>query len=172
MNTIGDISAAGPVRNTPSQFSQMSSEDFIKIIFTELANQDPFEPTDSSALLQQLSSIRSIESDIRLTQQLESLVQENQLASAGNLIGKIVGGLTEDHNRVAGWVVSVHREGSKVYLELDNGWMMPMRSVETIFDPTLLDDPGQDPPANDTDSDGANAGGSTNPPSDDDSDGE
>lgn len=149
MSVIGGIGSADIVRNTPNQFSEMSSEDFIKIIFTELANQDPFEPTDSAALLQQLNSIRSIESDVRLTQQLQALVQENQLASAGNLIGKIVGGLTENNDRVAGWVVSVHREGSAVYLELDTGWLMPMKGVETIFDPSLLDDPpGDSPPDN------------------------
>src|SRR5690606_16146731 len=118
MSTIGDVmGAAGAVRNTPNQFREMSSEEFINIIFTELSNQDPFEPTDSAALLQQLSSIRSIESDVKLSQQLETLVHENQLASAGNLIGKIVGGLTQDNQRVAGWVVSAHREGNDVYLE-------------------------------------------------------
>jgi len=144
MSAISGLGGADTVvRNTPNQFSEMSSEDFIKIIFTELANQDPFEPTDSAALLQQLSSIRSIESDMRLTQQLQALVQENQLAAAGNLIGKIVAGLTAEHERVAGWVVSVHREGSAVYLELDTGWLVPMKGVETIIDPSMLDD---DPP--------------------------
>lgn len=140
MNAVTGV--GGPdaaTRSTPNRFGEMSSEEFVKIIFTELANQDPFEPTDSAALLQQLSSIRSIESDMRLTQQLEALVQENQLASAGNLIGKIIGGLTEDFERVAGWVVSVHREGPDVYLELDTGWLVPMQGVETIIDPSILD---------------------------------
>ena len=151
MSTIGDVmGAAGAVRNTPNQFSEMSSEEFINIIFTELSNQDPFEPTDSAALLQQLSSIRSIESDFKLSQQLETLVHENQLASAGNLIGKIVGGLTQDNQRVAGWVVSAHREGNDVYLELDSGWLMPINNVETILDPALIDDgSGEDNPDGD-----------------------
>ena len=50
-----------------SGFSAMDSEEFVKIIFTELQNQDPFQPNDSSALLEQLNSIRSIESDMALT---------------------------------------------------------------------------------------------------------
>ena len=54
-------------------FNALSSEDFIKIIFTELANQDPFQPNDSSALLEQLNSIRSIESDTKLIDKLEDL---------------------------------------------------------------------------------------------------
>lgn len=129
-----------PIRNVPNQFSEMTSEQFVKVIFAELTNQDPFEPTDSTALLQQLSSIRSIESDLRLTNQLKSLVTENQLSSAGNLIGQFVGGLTEDNNRVAGHVIAVGREGDSVRVELDNGWVLPMKNVETIFDPSILDD--------------------------------
>ncbi len=162
MNAITGINGSdAAVRNTPNQFSEMSSEDFIKIIFTELANQDPFDPNDSAALLQQLSSIRSIESDLRLTQQLQALVQENQLASAGNLIGKIVGGLTEENDRVAGYAVAVHREGSKVYIELDKGWLIPASGIETVFDPSLFDgdvdkdvgDPPSDSPGDDSEKD-------------------
>src|SRR5262245_46924444 len=103
LSAINPTDAALQSSRVPSQFSSMSTEDFIKIIFTELSNQDPFQPNDSAALLQQLNSIRSIESDLKLTTQLQSLVQENQLASASNMIGKFIGGLTEDNNRVAGY---------------------------------------------------------------------
>jgi flagellar basal-body rod modification protein FlgD len=122
--------------NVPSQFSKMSSEDFVRIIFTELSNQDPFQPNDSAALLQQLNSIRSIESDLKLTTQLQSLVTQNQLASAGNMIGKFIGGVTADNQRVAGFVISVSKQGENVNLELDNGWTVPMGGVEQVIDPT------------------------------------
>lgn len=131
--------------NIPSQFSKMSSEDFIKIIFTELSHQDPFQPNDSAALLQQLNSIRSIESDLKLTTQLQSLVSQNQLASAGNMIGKFIGGVTADNNRVAGLVVSVTKQGDSVNLELDNGWTVPMSGVEQVIDPNKL--PSNNPPS-------------------------
>lgn len=77
MSTASSLSSLGsntstPASSTPSRFSDMSSEDFIKIIFTELSNQDPFQPNDSAALLKQLDSIRSIESDVKLTDQLQS----------------------------------------------------------------------------------------------------
>jgi flagellar basal-body rod modification protein FlgD len=140
---MSQISAFNPTDaalqpRTPSQFSRMSSEDFIRIIFTELSNQDPFQPNDSAALLEQLNSIRSIESDIKLTDQLQSLVFENQLASASNMIGKFIGGLTADSDRVAGFVVSVIRQGASVQLELDNGWLVPIDGVETVIDPAML----------------------------------
>ncbi|MBI1303941.1 MAG: hypothetical protein GC172_09160 [Phycisphaera sp.] len=121
--------APQPIKN---RFNEMSSEEFMKIIFTELQQQDPFQPNDSSALLEQLNSIRSIESDISMGKQLESIVFQNQLASAGNLIGKRISGLTADNERVAGQVKSVTRAGDEISLLLHNNWVVPMESVEYI----------------------------------------
>ena len=121
-----------------SSFSSMDSEEFIKIIFTELQQQDPFEPNDSSALLEQLNSIRAIESDIELTKNLEDIVFQNQLATAGNMIGKTVEGLTATNDRVVGNVFAVIREGNDVTLQLDSGWEIPANNVQVIVDPASL----------------------------------
>ena len=147
ISTIGSNSATQQSSNIPSGFSEMSTEDFIKIIFTELSAQDPFKPNDSGALLEQLNSIRSIESDIKLTDQLGALVTENQLSSASGMIGKFIGGLTAENDRVAGFVVSVIRQGDDITLELDNGWHVPISGVETVIDPDLLPDVPDPAPA-------------------------
>ncbi|MEY3143508.1 MAG: hypothetical protein RLY21_2001 [Planctomycetota bacterium] len=115
-----------------SRFNEMSSEEFMKIIFTELQQQDPFKPNDSSALLEQLNSIRSIESDIQMSEKLESIVFQNQLSSAGGLIGKRVGGISTENTRVAGTVTSVSRVGDQIGLLLNNNWVIPMDNVEYI----------------------------------------
>ncbi len=134
---MSQISASNPVdqaltSRTGNQFNSMSSEDFLQIMFAELSNQDPFQPNDSAALLEQLNSIRSIESDIRLVDQLQALVLENQLASAANLIGKMVTGLSDGNQRVTGEVIAVHRQGDDVQLELDSGYLLPVGAVENI----------------------------------------
>lgn len=118
-----------------SRFSEVSTEDFIRIIFAELSNQDPMEPSDTSSLLKQLESIRSIESSVRLGEQLERLVSENQLASASNMIGRFAGGMTDDFQRVAGQVVAVAREGGDVFVELDSGHRINASRIEMIVDP-------------------------------------
>jgi flagellar basal-body rod modification protein FlgD len=127
----------------PNRFSEMTTEDFIQIIFTELTNQDPLEPNDTGALLDQLNSIRSIESDIQLTRQLEALVTENQLASASGLIGKFIGGRTEDFQDVTGFVLSPLRRGDTIELELDSGWVVPIENVESIIDPSIFAQPAE-----------------------------
>ena len=102
---------------SPNGFSSLDSADFIRIMFTELANQDPFQPSDSSALLDQMNSIRSIESNIDLMDRLDTLVFENKLSSAANLIGKTVQGLSDQGLRVAGTVRTVLRQGDDVTLQ-------------------------------------------------------
>ena len=136
MSHINATSPADSALQTgvPNGFGEMSTSDFIRIIFTELTHQDPFAPNDSSALLEQLNSIRSIESDLQLVDQLKSLVFENQFALAAGLMGKYLTGLTESLDRVSGYVVSVLREGDSVQLELDNGWRVPLGSVENVTD--------------------------------------
>ena len=114
--TAVDTALNGP--GTANRFGDMSTEDFIEIIFTELTNQDPLQPNDSAALLDQLNSIRSIESDIQLTNQLEALVTENQLASASNMLGKAISGRTQDFDRITGFVISAMLLPSRCSLQV------------------------------------------------------
>ncbi len=147
--SIGDIATAAATSATSGTsakvkkngFSDMTSEEFMKIMFTELSNQDPMKPNDSNAMLQQLNSIRSIESDSEMITQLKAVTSQNQFASAGTLMGKTVQGLTVDSNRVAGKVVSVSKQGDEVALLLDSGWVLPMSSLEAVLDPSMLRTP-------------------------------
>ena len=120
-------------------YGDMTSEDFMSIMFTELQNQDPFQPNDSAALLEQLNSIRSIESDMQLTQKLEAIVFQNQLAGASSMIGRYVQGMADGGGRVDGRVISVVRQGDLVGVELDNGWIIEMDNLELIIDESLID---------------------------------
>ena len=138
MSAIPAAASSTVAGSSVNRFNEMSSEDFMQIIFTELQQQDPFEPNDSSALLDQLNSIRQIESDISMTEKLEEIVFQNQLSSAGNLLGKAVQGILPSGDSVAGTVVSVVRQGDSVSLELSSGWMLPMDNVEVIVDPSTL----------------------------------
>jgi flagellar hook assembly protein FlgD len=137
MSIMSQFPAVSPLdgalhRPLPNAFSALRSEDFIRIIFTELSNQDPFAPNDSAALLEQLNSIRSIESDLQLVERLESLVFENKLASAANLIGRHVEGLSRDLARISGTVVSVLRLSDSVMLQLDGGDLLRLENVGRI----------------------------------------
>jgi flagellar basal-body rod modification protein FlgD len=132
MTDISPVTGTLPSRGQPGGLGSLSSEDFIRIIFTELSHQDPFQPSDSSALLQQLNSIRSIESDIKLMDRLQSLVVENRISSATSMIGRDVQGLDALRQRVVGTVIGVTRQDDAVSLQLADGRRISVEDVEAV----------------------------------------
>jgi len=48
-------SASSGAGAATDRFSQLGSDEFLKIIFTELRNQDQLEPNDTTTLIEQLS---------------------------------------------------------------------------------------------------------------------
>lgn len=120
-----------------SGLSGLTSDDFLKIMITELQHQDPTKPTDTSAILEQMSSLRNIQSQVDLQTQLQALVVQNQAATAGNMIGKAVQGLNDNNTNVSGIVmsVSIDSKNKKVTLELDTGEALEMSRVTGIANP-------------------------------------
>lgn len=149
MSTISSLGSPPQVNTGTNAFSELSSEEFVKIMFTELSNQDPLKPNDSTALLEQMSSLRSIQSDLELHTKLSDLIARNELAAATGLLGRAISGLDESNRRVAGVVRSVSRTPDGPVLNLDNGARVPFGGVDETLD---LRDPApqtpQTPPNN------------------------
>lgn len=113
-------------------FASLTTQDFLKILLSELSHQDPLAPQDSSKLLEQFSSLRNIESQLKFQQTIENLILQWQIGAAGNLIGKLVSGLDDENNQVTGLVTSIRIENRQVYLELDTGQSLAMSRVNQI----------------------------------------
>jgi flagellar basal-body rod modification protein FlgD len=120
--------------NSGNGFAAMSSDEFIKVLITELSNQDPLKPTDSSALMEQMSSLRNIESQLSLQKSLESLVSQNAISSASGLLGKLVAGLNNDNRTVSGMVMGIRVQNGKPLLELDTGYTLAADRVTEIVE--------------------------------------
>src|SRR5438477_12943430 len=83
---------------------KLKTEDFIKMMITQLQNQDPLEPAKNQELLAQMSEIGQLQSQTQLTDSLHSMVLQNNLGAAGNLIGKQVEGADDVGKPVTGLV--------------------------------------------------------------------
>ncbi len=129
---IGGATAGVGAAPSKSGFGDIDSGQFMKILLSELTNQDPFKPQDSGALLEQLSSLRNIESQLSLQKQLENLVLQNGLSSAAGMIGKEIEGLDAANDKVSGVVTSVRVENGKAILELSSGKALPIERVSSI----------------------------------------
>ncbi len=137
MSAIDSVSTSNPPSAT-NAFDAFGSDEFLRIMLTELSNQDPLAPSDTKEILQQVGTIRSIESDLALTKRLDSLVQQNEVAAAGNLIGKYVAGRTDAGEATENLVVSVSVTREGPLLNLLDGRRMPFENVEEIVDPALF----------------------------------
>jgi flagellar hook assembly protein FlgD len=89
-------------------------------------------PTSNQDLLQQMNAIGQLQSSNTLQTSLQSMVLQNQIGSAGNLIGKSVKGTNDQDKDVSGIVNSVRIESNQVYLELDNGSKLQLGRVTSI----------------------------------------
>ena len=113
---------------TSSKMS-LKPEDFIKMMITQLQNQDPMEPAKNEQLLAQMSQIGQLQSSTDLQTSLKTMVLQNNIGSAGNLIGKKVNGLDATGAKIDGLVTSVRVENDQVSLDLDNGQSLSLSNV-------------------------------------------
>jgi len=144
VSTVEAIGASSP--RSASGIGGLSSDEFLKLIFTELGNQDPLEPNDTGALLEQIANIRSIQSDVDLADRLGALVGQNELAAGAGLIGRLVSGLSESNQRVTGLVHSASKTETGVVLNLDGGARVPMGSVDRVLEADAGEGPGEETP--------------------------
>ena len=117
---------------TKSGQFELKADDFIKMMVTQLQNQDPTNPAKNEELLAQMSQIGQLQASTQLTESLKGMVLQNQIGSAGNLIGKTVQGMDDQNNSVTGVVNSVKVESDNVLLELDNGKQLQLGKVTSI----------------------------------------
>lgn len=138
MSAISSNTGSSSVASSTNPYEALNSGDFLRIMFAELVNQDPSKPTDSKDLLNQIGTIRSIESNSALTTKLAEISRQNQVTTAGSLIGKFAQGMTESGVRTQGYVDSVSVTRLGAVLNLSSGLRVPMDRLEEVIDPDLI----------------------------------
>ncbi|MGP1271913.1 MAG: flagellar hook capping FlgD N-terminal domain-containing protein [Phycisphaerales bacterium] len=133
MDAIGSVGGGATLASVDKGYSSLDSDQWTRIILEELGNQDPLEPNDTGALLDQLSTIRSLESDTELNETLSRLVDRSEFTTAAGLIGNRV--TTVDDGALAREVVSVSQSADGVTVTLDNGRSVPLSSIATVSGP-------------------------------------
>ena len=122
---------AAPTARSSGKY-ELGPEDFIKMMVTQLQNQDPLEPAKNEQLLSQMSQIGQLQGSTDLQRSLKTLVLQNNLSSAGNLIGKQVEGLDGAGDPVDGVVRTVQVKEGAVWLELESGQTVNLSNVTQI----------------------------------------
>ena len=131
----------GPQLSTPSSIlntqsasdrAKFNQEDFLKMLTAELTNQDPLEPLSNHEFLGQLASLQSLESTAALTDGIESLRKFQQMASASNMIGKFIRGVTAEGETVTGMVERVILDPKQGIQLMVGGHSLPIDAIREL----------------------------------------
>ena len=141
-SNIATVSTGAAAPRTTGK-KELDSNDFVKLLITQLQNQDPTKPMSNSELLQQVSQIGQLESQQSLEKTLtanqdslnttlNAMNLQNQIGSASNMIGKQVTGTDANGASLRGIVTAINVSNGIVNLQLDSGKTLPMGNVREI----------------------------------------
>lgn len=137
-------SNATTAQTTTNPKGKLQVKDFINMMVTQLQNQDPMEPAKNEQLLAQMSQIGQLQSQQELTanqklltDSIKTMVLQNNIGAASNLIGKDVEGpITTDatgaQTKIEGTVQGVNIKDGKVLLKLDSGKTLALEEVTAV----------------------------------------
>ncbi|MDP4158112.1 MAG: flagellar hook assembly protein FlgD, partial [Bacillota bacterium] len=99
-------------------------DDFLKILMTQLQNQDPLNPMQDQDFISQMATFSSLEQMTNLNTSMDNFVksaEQNQFMQASSMIGKTVTYLDNQGNEMTGAVKSVlFKDGSTSFQLNDN----------------------------------------------------
>lgn len=129
------VRATGPSRG----IAGLAGEDFMNLLIKQLQYQDPLQPMTNEEMIKQMSTIRELEMNTRLTERLEQLTEQQRFGSAAALIGRHVQGTVTDEQGnefpIEGVVQSiVFTPRGDIMLELDTGDTLPLANLEAVKD--------------------------------------
>ena len=107
----------------------MDGMDFLKLLITELSSQDPFEPMKNKEILEQLSAIRSLEANMTLSENIQSMVTNQELTSATVLIGRIISGVDTGGELVEGTVERIVLDATGIRVQVGDREIVRRRST-------------------------------------------
>ena len=120
MSTVNGISPTTPSSSTTgttkvNDNASLGKDDFLKLLVAQMQNQDPMNPTDSTASIAQMAQFSSLEQMTNIATSMDALnksmtnfSQQSSLTQGAALIGKSVSGVdTDGVTTIEGTVESV-----------------------------------------------------------------
>lgn len=122
MTTVNYVNSSGTATNVGADGLQTASTsdktDFLKLLVTQLQNQDPTQPTDQTAMLAQLAQFSSLEQLQNLNQTLGGNSGFQTMSQGAAMIGKTVTGGPDTSAPTIGVVSSVSMSNGKIMLHV------------------------------------------------------
>ena len=120
----------------------LGKDDFLKLLLTQLQNQDPSSPMDNTEFIAQMATFSSLEQMMNLGTKMDEIIginQQNSLMNYNSFVGKEVTWhkLDEDDDNLAieegkGIVKSIQYKGENVYFLLEDGTKLTPANISAM----------------------------------------
>ncbi|MBM7598591.1 flagellar basal-body rod modification protein FlgD [Virgibacillus halotolerans] len=121
------------LKNRPTEKpsgTDLGKDEFLKILMTQLQNQDPLDPMDDREFVSQMATFSSLEQMMNMANSIDTLVQSQLISPViqySHMVGKDVSYEAHDQETgeklgvITSKVVAVSQEEGWAILELENG---------------------------------------------------
>jgi flagellar basal-body rod modification protein FlgD len=109
---------------------QLGKDDFLKILITQLANQDPSSPMDNTQFVAQMAQFSSLEQMTNMSQNFEKFATMTRSSEAQGMLGKTVE-LNLGDTTTTG-VVDAATRGDKPQIKV-NGMYYDMDRISAVY---------------------------------------
>lgn len=116
---------------TSAEGGQLGKDQFLKLLVTQLKNQDPLQPTDAQAMVAQLAQFSSLEQMQNLNTQFESSRRDNAWIQSLSLSGKPVHVELKDGSTIDGAVEQITWNNGALTVRL-NGQDVAMGDIAAV----------------------------------------
>jgi flagellar basal-body rod modification protein FlgD len=106
MMNVSSVSNTFSAQRTASTETSSTAtyDNFLKLLMTQMKNQDPTEPMKSTDYMAQLATFSQVEQTVKSNSKLDALLASSALSQADSVIGRTV---TTADGKISGQVSSV-----------------------------------------------------------------
>ena len=122
-------SAANATATTQKHSTTVDYESFLKLLVTQMKNQDPTKPMESTEYVAQLATFSQVEQTVQTNARLEQLMQMTMLGQADAVIGRTV---TSADGLTTGVVEEVRIGSAGIIAVLESGAEIEMGPGVTV----------------------------------------
>lgn len=133
MNALSALSdLMGPDQPTATGSDVLGKQEFLKILMTQLRNQDPLQPLDDREFISQMAQLSTLEATNNLAGDIKGLVGAQQQTQAMLLVGRQVQYADGNGGSQVGQVAGVRVDTNPPSLVV-GGKEVPLTHVQTVL---------------------------------------
>jgi len=127
MVTASSLTESAAVKTKESNTNSLGKEEFLKLLVTQLQNQDPLEPMENTEFISQMANFSALEQMTAINSNLEKLMRslkedlfpQLSMQQAASLIGREIVYEDSSGSTTIGRVAAVALEDGVVYYIVD-----------------------------------------------------